>query len=253
MTKNCVQKIYEGKDRESKKLAKEFVDYIHLKDVLRRQFSIYTSLNSSYIKDTNSAQMFVMETLNKLDGVSFVDIKTYNALLETKFSVDKMKGTDLNRDISNLIKYKTTKNSDPEMFVNSFNRVVEHIATFREEKRLIEELNDSLANSNLKFLEPRHVIKIAINKFNNKYVDVFNEDDRRLFNLLKSKDEKKIKEYRDTLLRELKENISKVSNDVDDELKDRLHQVMEKLNRNGSHESVMHGYELLSEIKELNK
>jgi hypothetical protein len=253
VTKGCVKRIYEGKDFESKKLAKDFIEYVYLKEVLKRQFQIYTSLNSSFITDKAVAREFIHETLKKLNGFSFYDIQSYNALLEAKFHPEKIGSTEVNKHIANLIKYKTSSHGDTEMYITSMEKLVEHISTFREDKGIVEELSNSLSNSNLKFLEPKHVMKIAINKFNKKYGELFTEEDRKVFNILRSKDQNKIEEYRNSLINELKDHINKLSNDLENGLRGKLNLGFDRLNESKDNESIMSGYELLCELKELNK
>ena len=253
LTKTCVKRIYEGKEKESKSLAKSFINYIQLKEVLRKQFNIYNSINSAYIENKSSAKLFIIENLNKLSEYSFSDIQTYNALLETKFNVPKMKSTEVNKNVADLIKHKLSREGiDVERYVSAFNSLIEHVATEKKQTSIIEELDSSLANSELKFLTPKHVIQIGLKKFNTKYGSLFSEEDRRLFFLLKSGDKKKIQEYYDNMKKELNENFQKLSSQLDDELKEKIVQVLEKIKTNDSTESLLHGYELLSELKGLN-
>jgi len=251
ITKQCITQIYECKDRQAKGLAKDFIRYVGLKEVLQRQFMVYHNLNTAYIKDKQSAQMFVSESLKPLGKYSFADIQSFNALLETKYSVPKMKSTDINRHIGNLIKYHTSEINDPQMYVESFSFVVDHISTFRETKTLDKDvLNESME---LKFLKPQHVVKIAIKKFNDKYKTTFNESDRRLFNLLKSKDDGEIRKYRETLLMQLTEHCAMIVPAADEDIKKNLEKAIDRIKSNEDTDSILYGYELLSEMKEMNK
>ena len=251
ITKQCITKVYECKDRQAKGLAKDFIHYVGLKEVLQRQFMVYHNLNTAYIKDKQSAQMFVSESLKSLSEYAFSDIQSFNALLETKYSVPKMKSTDINRHIANLIKHHTSEISDPQVYVESFSFVVDHISTFRETKTLDKEtLNEAME---LKFLKPQHVVKIAVKKFNDKYKMAFNEGDRRLFNLLKSDNRVEINKYREEMLKQLDENYTMIVPTVDEDIRVNLVEAMSKIKSSGDTDSILYGYELLSEMRELNK
>ena len=133
MTKKCIKLVMEGQEKNSKILAKEFIEYVNIKPVLRSQFKVYHNLNESYVNGIDSAQLFVTETLNTLKKYSFEDIKSYNALLETKFNPQKIKSSDINYHIANLIKYTTDKQNDLDvhLYVESLKVITEHEKTIK--------------------------------------------------------------------------------------------------------------------------
>lgn len=255
MTKNCVHMMYEGKDRRAKNEAKRFINFINLKDPLRKQFRVYHRLSSTHMKDHSAAHMFVEECLRSLREYSFEDILAYNALLETKFKVPKMKSSDIHKDIANLIKYTTARDGgDPEEYIHTFNRVVEHITNNdKNNNDMLSEFKEHVQHSSLRFLQPKHVVKIALKKFNQKYKGVFSEEDRRVFNILRSNDNNRINEYRSNMLKELDEHYEIIVSSVDDDIKRNLEEAMGRIKESGDTESILFGYELLSELKELNK
>lgn len=254
MTNNCVRVFYEGRDVESKNLAKKFVNYVNMKEPLRRQFKLYTKLKGTTIEDRDAAKMFVSESISTMSSYRFSDILAYNALLETKFNVPKIKPSEINRDIGNLIKYVSSeKTTDPEEYVRSFNRVVEHVCSPKGKQDVLDESRVDLSNSSLRFLKPKHVLKIASKNFNKRYRDKLDENDRRVFNILRKKNQQEIESYRLEMLSSLKENIDRISPNIDDDLKKNLSEAYKRVEGSGNTESILYGYELLSELKGLNK
>ena len=250
MTRNCVKLVLEGDDVTSKKLASSFKNYINLKPILKDQFKVYHSLNTSYVKDHDDARLFVSETINQLKKYSFKDIKAYNALLETKFNPPKMKSSDVNYHIANLIKFATSDGSDVHSYVEALNKLTEHVTQIKETKPVLENVNDKLKNSSLKFLEPRHVVRIAIKKFNKTYIEKMDESDRHVFNILRSKDEKKI----NTLYEDQLSEIKQYANSFPDlELKEKIDESISIISNECTSKNILNGYELLAELRSLNK
>ena len=256
MTKHCVALVVEGRDDNSKTLAVEFTNYVKIKNILNTQFKVYHSLNTSFVTNEDDARLFVSETINTLTGYSFSDIKTYNAILETKFpNVKKIKSTELNSHIGNLIRFTTTTNNgNVSQYVESLRFVTEHIQTMHNEDTTLSEVNHAMANSALKFLKPRHVVRIAIKKFNSDFENLA-ESDRSIFNILRSADDVKIKSLFESQLSEL-DNLMDNENLMDNigiELSDKINESLAILRNGNTQKNILNGYELLEELKELNK
>lgn len=252
VTKSCVQLMVESKEKQSKTLAREFITYVRLKEILDKQFQTYHQLNSSFIKNDESAKMFIMETLSSLDKFSFEDILAYNRLLETKFNIRKTKSTDIDMAISKLIRYRTSSEKTGQLeYVESFRTVLEHITTVQPKKEPLEELDDVFANSELKFLQPKHIIKIALKKFNDTYSPEFDAEDRHIFNTLREGNQKKILNlYSDVYTRLLYE--AKLFNcDVDQNLVNKLNESVAKVGKKVTQENLLDAYEMYSELKRL--
>jgi len=187
VTKQCLIGVANGREKESKKLARSFSDYIHLKEALRKQFYVYYQLNTAFIKNRNTAEMFVKEVFNTLKEFNFDDIKTYNAILETKFPSPKIKSTPLNQSIAEVIRYMTSVcGQNQKSYVEALETIVDSVVKDKlTPTETVERMTEEIANSELKFLTPRHVVKIALNKFNKKYSDAFNDEDKKVFFTLK--------------------------------------------------------------------
>jgi len=257
VTKTCVKLMLESKDSESKQLAKGFVTYVNLKEPLKNQFHIYTQLNGAYIEKTSSAELFINETLSTITNFTFADIKAYNALLETKFNVEKIKPSDIDKDIGTLIKFKSkgisTRLYNQLDYIQAMERMVEHITTKRNKKESLNELSDLISNSSLKFLTPKHVIAIGVKSFNNKYKGLFNEGDRQLFLLLKTKNENEIEEYYQNLIEQLNRHYKSLSPQMDDALKTNLNECIKMVSKERTVDTIINGYEMLCELEKLNE
>ena len=245
--------MVESKDKESRAIAKNFVGYVHVKDALNKQFNVYHQLNSSFIKDKDSAKVFVGECLSTLDEFKFKDILHLNRLVESKFKVDKMDSTEINKAIANLIRYKTsTEKRNPEEYVNSLKFVVEHVTTVREETDMLSELDSAFKNSELKFLQPKHIVRIALKKFNDRYVDKFDVEDRMVFNTLREGNEVKVNRLFKKTITALETEMSAAFQGYDNiDLEKKLQEAYGQVATGYSQSNLLDAHELCSELKRL--
>ena len=252
VTKTCVTLMIESKSVESKTLVKDFIGYIQLKDVLLKQFRVYNQLNASYIRDKDSAKLFVNETLATLEKFDFNDILSYNHLLETKFNVPKMAPSDINLDISKLIKYRTSvEKCDQIGYIKAFDKIVEHVSTFRKDNGTLSELSESISNSSLKFLQPKHIIRIALNKFNDRYTSGFNDEDRVIFNILRENDIERAKKIYDSKFSSVSKTITEIKKDLGEELSTKVLEAIEKISSGYTQENLLNVHELEAELTKL--
>ena len=251
MTKHCVKLVMEGDESTSKTRAKDFTRYIQVKDILRTQFKVYHSLSNSYVQNATDARLFVTETINTLKPWSFDDVKVYNALLETKFSPPKMKSSELNSHIGNLIKFTTSNSTNVASYVESLSFVTEHMQKIKSPDSILEEVDNTLANSSLKFLQPKHVVRIAVKKFNEEFSSM-SESDRAVFNTLRSGNTAKIQTLFEEQLSELDNLLDKL-NLMDNELSNKINESISILRNGCTQKNILNGYELLDELRNLNK
>jgi hypothetical protein len=252
VTKSCVSMVVESNHSESKSMARDFIRYVQLKEVLEKQFRVYHQLNSSYIEDKDSAKLFVSETLNILESFDFNDILSYNHILESKFKVPRMKSTDVNLAISKIIRHKTSINKPDTMgYIDALAEVVDHVNTFREEQSILESLDTAMATANIKFLQPKHVVRIALNKFNDRYTSKFDEGDRTVFNTLREGDSEKIESLYSTTYGELLREFDAFEVGKDRDLADKLNEVFIQVGNGCTQENLLDAHELCSELKRL--
>lgn len=252
VTKKCVTLMVESEERKSKALARDFIKYVHLKEVLEKQFRVYHQLNGSFIKDRDMASDFVSECLSMLDGFKFEDILAYNHLVETKFDVPKMDTTELNKAIATAIRWRTSRDKrDPAGYVESIKVIVDHVCKVKGEKDPLQELDHHLANSELKFLQPKHVLRIALKKFNDRYASKFDVEDRAIFNTLREGDEKKIAKLYSDVCGSLISEFDAFDVGQDRDLAEKLNQALDKTIGGYTQENLLNAHELRSELKRL--
>lgn len=242
--------MVESKDTESRGLARDFVRYVEIKEPLKKQFRVYHQLNSSFIKDKESAKLFVNETLSMLDDFQFEDILTYNHILESRFGVPKMRTTDINLAISKLIRYRTSMDKTGQAdYVDALHQVVEHVSTIREDRDPMEELNESMKNSELKFLQPKHVVRIALKKFNDRFASNFDEEDRVIFNTLREGNKKKIDQLYSDIYTKLWKEYDAI--ELSRDLQDKLNEAICEVGQACTQENILNAHDLCSELKRL--
>lgn len=252
VTKTCVTMMVESKDTESRSLARDFVRYVEIKEVLKKQFRVYHQLNSSFIKDGDSAKLFVNETLSMLDNYPFDDILGYNHILESRFGVSKMESTDINLAISKLIKYRTSDDKfGQEEYIDCLEKIVEHVSTVREEKDMLSELNDAMANTSIKFLQPKHIVRIALKKFNDRYTSKFDSEDRVIFGTLREGNEVDILKLYDNKIEQLIELANDGTKWMGKELSQKVFEAAARVNSGYTQENLLDAHELVSELAKL--
>jgi len=254
LTKSCVSMVVESKREEAKDLARNVIEFINIKEVLKKQFYIYHNLSSATISNEQDARLFVVEVLSTLNGHSFDDVKVYNALLETKFTPKKIKSTDLDFNISNLIKYKTTDGYDQQNYVECLSKVAQHVMEVKIKDDELSGLDEQIKHSTLRFLKPKHVIKLGLNKFNKKYSGLMDESDRKLFFLLKSKNDADINVYYNNLRENISREFNILGDDVfDDDLKDKVKRGIKEVSSGCNLDNILDAYELFHELRSLNE
>ncbi len=252
VTKKCVRLMVEAKDDDAKVAASGFIKFVQIKEVLDAQFRVYHQLNSSYIKDKDSAWVFVNETLSMLDPFAFEDILAYNTLVETRFNVPKLRSTKIDISISKLVKYRTSnRKRNQDEYINAFENIVEHISTFRERKDPLSNLEESKANGELKFLQPKHVIRIALKKFNDRYTSKFSHEDRVIFGALREGNQKHLAMIYDEKIVELVGIANDSKKWVGGELSDKVFEALGHITTGYTQENLLDAHELLSEMRAL--
>jgi len=252
VTSVCAKKALANQEQDAKMLAKTFINFVNIKEVLHKQFNVFTRLESSYMADRRLAEMFVNETVSALDGMNFKDVQAYNTLLESKCKIPAMKSSQLNMDIGTVIRYRLDKESvDPKRYVESFDRVVQHVNSLHEDKDPYENLSEMVANSELKFLKPKHVIRIALGKFNSKYSNQLNEDDRKVFFLLKENDQGKIADKQKLMIAEIESLLVKLGGSMGEELSSKAAAATKQCKENQTADGLLDTYELVCELRNL--
>jgi hypothetical protein len=242
---------------ESKKLTTDFLDIVKSSPILQLEFKVFNNLDNKVIENDLIATRYIDSNIKLFEIYTIQEIekeheKINNFLLEnvvtnlTDATYD-LKRIDLYNAIDGLI---TESINDPDKIDvdnihESFEIVLKHIKT--PKKQLVENFDHKNVNED--------VVEIAINKFNEKY-EILDENDKSLFKKLitLSDDEKQ------ELLEEYKsENLSMLESIHDDTTKEKILNAIKKIketkyNKNTIDIDILGLHELKYNVKaELNK
>ncbi len=226
---------------ESKQTLFEFFNVVENSPILQLEFKVFNNLESKHIDSDdnlaikyidNNIKLFEVYTLNEIESEQN---KLSPFLVENLTSLDVEK-ISLYNSIDCLIKesLKTADEVDVDSIHESFSIVLNHIK--RPKKTIIEsveEINDD-------------VIEIAVNKFNEKY-ESLNEDDKSLLYKLIHYNDNEKKE----LLEEYKQNNLTILENINrDTIKDNILKAIQKIREMSyKHNSVDDDIISLHELK----
>lgn len=170
---------------EAKNITSKFINVIKNSPILQLESKVFNNLENKYINNELLATRYIDNNVNLFEIYTLDEINEehnkLNALLkninETNIKLDNEKNK-LYSAISDLIaeKLKIGDDVNVDKLHESFNFILEHLKKPKENKSLTE-----LENIN------ENVIEIAIDKFNEKYKKM-NEEDASLFKNLMSFD-----------------------------------------------------------------
>jgi hypothetical protein len=180
---------------ESKKLTTDFFSVVKSSPILQLEFKIFNALENKTIENEviatryidNNIKLFEVYTLQEIEAergkmTQFLLEKAVTNIKDADYDLDKIK---LYEAIDTLITESLNDYDkvDVDNIHESFEIVLNHIKTPKKQA-LTESKQTEAVDSN--------IIEIAINKFNEKY-DSLNEDDRNLLKrLIKSNDKEKL-------------------------------------------------------------
>ena len=175
---------------ESKKIAFDFLDIIKSSPILQLEFKVFNNMENKHIENDvvatryidNNIKLFEVYTIQEINAAHeklatlYKEVPTFSSQIEQ----DKLK---LYEAIDNLIResLQDYDNINVDNIHESFTLVLNHIKTQR--KSLIE-------NIEIKPIE-EDVIEIAVNKFNERYESLDENDRNLLTTLIKSNDKEK--------------------------------------------------------------
>lgn len=169
---------------ESKKITHDFLEVLRNSPILQLEFKVFNNIENKHIENDvsatryidNNIKLFEIFTINEINKeheqfLPFID-ENINDGIETKYQ----KKINLYNAIFSLIKESITdyNNVDVNEMHNSFSHVLNHIKTPKKKNTEINSENNVI-NEN--------VIEIAVDKFNEKYENL-DENDRNLFQIL---------------------------------------------------------------------
>jgi hypothetical protein len=231
---------------ESRKHVSDFFELVKKSPILQLEFKIFNKIENKYIdNDTiatryidNNIKLFEVYTLGEIED-EHKKLKSFIGLNENLQSFDEVK-VKLYNSIFVLIKESLNDYSkiDVDAIHESFSYVLNYI---KEPKT--KEISDIINN---KSEVNDEIIEIAIEKFNERYNSLNEEEKDLLEKLTKSNREEK-----KTLLEDYKqENLTILENLNKDEIKDNITQAISKINNmKYNHETIVDDIISLYELK----
>ena len=214
-----------SKDNKKKKLFTEYIRAIKKNKILKEQFLVFSNIENKSEPDRVKAKEYVQANIDAIKKYSVKDITEANSklggsiLFEQEISQSNNPLSELHKNITKLIFTENTLDNI-DTLLDAMDFVVEYIA-----KNKAKEIKES------KFLPNSVLTSLTVEKFNEEY-ESLTEDEVKVFKTaIESNDESK-KELLKTLTREcinlVDEHISESDMDTKEKLlmtKDRLLQI----------------------------
>ena len=207
------------KDEESKKLFQKYLKTIKESEILRTQFLVYNNIETKVEKDFNSASLFVSENMKLFRKYKIKDIVKENKRLVGLLDVKRFDNAPSNKLYESLAYLITTP------------RTAKNVGTVSNELRNVIEFinkNETPVVTESFGLPNSFVASIMVQKYNEKYSDMLQEDKDILKVLISSDLNEKMDFYNKTV-RECLVTIDGLLNESNEETKDKLIKVKERL------------------------
>lgn len=214
-----VESFVTKKGETNKTLFKQYIKTIKENEVLKTQFLVYTNIENKIEENELKANLFLQENLNLLNKFSKKEIIEANTklaeplMLENEEVYDKK---ELHENLSNLIILKKTS-KDIDAIVEATSKVIEYIK------------NNKLKVVTEKFDLPNSMLSsIMVDKYNEKYSTLDENEKEILKVLIESTDDEKQIVYTKTI----KECISLINEKLkesDLDTREKLLEVKDKL------------------------
>ncbi len=180
---------------KNKKLFKEYVDIVKVNEVIKNQFLVYNNIENKCETNESKAIEFVKYNIDKLSKYKKSEILEANKILssiikENGESVnDETHLSDLYENICDLI-FMEENISNISDKVDKLHLVSSHILNNKSE---VNESNDFVPNSML--------ASVSVDKFNEKYSDL-TEDEKNILKIVIESDDEGKKDIIETLSKE---------------------------------------------------
>lgn len=233
---------------ESKLKINEFFDVIKNSPILQTEFKVLSNIENKRVNNDVSATRYVDNNIKLFEVYTFEEVKKEREKL-TPFvensdvlNEEKHKNrVKLYNSITNIINesLKCYEDVDVDQLHESFDYVLEYIKKPIEERTGI--INETIDLKNI----DEAIIKIAVDKFNEKYKNL-SEDDKKFLNTLVKSDESEKK----NLFEEEKKEVILILEEQDDKnLVDKKHKALEKIkgmeyNKDTINDNIIKLYEL---------
>lgn len=207
-----------GDNTANKNLFKTYIKTIKENEALKTQFLVYNNIENKIEENEFKANLFLQENIALLNKFSKKDLLEANAKLAKSISIEdeSYEKQELHENLSELIFLKKTSNNI-EAIVEATTKIIIHMKN--NKLKLVKEAIE-LPNSMLS--------TIMVEKYNERYSTLDENEKEILKVLIESTDEQKQEVYKKTL-KECLELINENLKEADLNAKDKLLQVKEKL------------------------
>ena len=217
---NILSESILNKNEEGKKLFKKYIQTLKEDINLKREYLIYKNLTTKKFTSELDAKDYIKENISLLKGNNpSKGLNKLNIILGDKKIVKE------NKEIYNHINILRNTTKTP----TSIQKIQESINFFKE--RMLKEEIIVESSYDVSGIPPSVLTKLAVNKFNNKYENITEEERKIIKNVLHGNDEER-KETYSSLKNECIDIIdNRLSENSDLDLKDKLLKVKDKLLR----------------------
>ena len=167
--------------KQADDLTADFIETVKSSPVLQLEMRVFDNIENKYIDSDVLATRYIDSCLNLFENTTINEFRNANNKLNKllKENVDsKANNIKLYNAIYSLIEQTLLKHdADVDLLHESFTTVLEYVKTNNK----INVINENIKNSEIM---DEFVIKMAIDKFNEKYSEVLTEDDRKIIKTL---------------------------------------------------------------------
>jgi hypothetical protein len=213
---NILSESIVDKDKNKKKIFKQYVKALNESSILKKQFDVYfrieNIIESNQFKASEKIKKIV-ESLKSFDKSEIIEANAKLSSIIEGFEIESdYDKKELHENISNLI-----FSDDVDVYVDSLNETVEYAKTNKA-----KEVNEAYG-------VPNSILSvISVNRYNEEYSDL-SESDKELINVIIESDETVKEELLKDRISECMELVNERLKDANVDLKETLLAAKEKL------------------------
>lgn len=230
------------KDEEGKKLFNQYLKTLKENTELRKQYLIFKNLSTKSFTDAVEAKDYIKENIELLKDLKVESLKEGFEKLETI-----LEGKTLNEENSELYSHINTLYST-EKTPSTLDKINDSINYIKEDMLKREEV--IVEETETVNLPPSVLTKMATSRFNSKYANIDESEKGILKVVLNGTEEDKEKLYNDLKTECIDSIDTKLNEDIDLDLKDKILKVKDRLLRmNYSKEDYIKDLDKVVELK----
>jgi hypothetical protein len=180
-----------------KNLYKKFLKLIKEDEILKSQFIIYKNIEDKHFDSEVTASDYLKENISVIKKWKKSEIESSNKKLIKLLESSDLKPKNFKtKKLHNSLHTLMTENKSA-VNINKLHNSFEVVKSNLMEEKTTEEKNDYVREG----VDPNLFLDIAVKKFNEKYSDL-TEEEKRIFKVLKERDEEAIKTLTNELVEE---------------------------------------------------